>query len=64
MYLKCCNRETPMKLSFLNMVKKEDSETESSAAPAVEVHETAEASQDEAQSKGKHGKDFCCGSCS
>ncbi|GGC78573.1 CCGSCS motif protein [Marinobacter halophilus] len=53
-----------MKLSFLNMVKKEDSETESSAAPAVEVHETAEASQDEAQSKGKHGKDFCCGSCS
>ncbi|WP_303292172.1 CCGSCS motif protein [Marinobacter sp. SS5-14b] len=53
-----------MKLSFLNIVMKEDAEAESTAASAVEVHETAEASQDEAQSKGKHGENFCCGSCS
>ena len=53
-----------MKLSFLSIVMKEGTEAESTVAPAVEVHETAEASQDEAQSKGKHGEDFCCGSCS
>lgn len=53
-----------MKLTSLNIVKKEDTETESSAAPVVEVHDAAQASQDEAQNKGKHGEDFCCGSCS
>lgn len=53
-----------MKLSLLNMVMKEDAEAEPTAAPGVEVHEAVEASQDEPQNKGKHGEDFCCGSCS
>lgn len=53
-----------MSLSFLNIVKKEDTEAESAAAQGAESNENVEASQDETQSKGEHGKDFCCGSCS
>lgn len=52
-----------MSLSFLNIVKKEETETES-AAQGADTNENVEASQEEAQNKGEHGKDFCCGSCS
>lgn len=52
-----------MSLSFLNIVKKEETETES-AAQGADTTENVEASQEEAQNKGEHGKDFCCGSCS
>lgn len=57
-------RGSPMTLSFLNIVKKEDTETEPTSAQGAGSNENAEASQDEAQNKGKHGEDFCCGSCS
>lgn len=55
-----------MTLSFLNIFKKEDTESESALTQATAPHEDAEAQQDEAQKKekGKHGEDFCCGSCS
>lgn len=52
-----------MSLSFLNIVKKEETETES-ASQGAGANENVEASQEEAQNKGEHGKDFCCGSCS
>lgn len=52
-----------MSLSFLNIVKKEETETES-AAQGADANENVEANQEEAQNKGEHGKDFCCGSCS
>ncbi|MBL3558212.1 CCGSCS motif protein [Marinobacter sp. JB05H06] len=50
-------------MSFLNIVKKEETETES-ASQGAGSNENVEASQEEAQNKGEHGKDFCCGSCS
>lgn len=55
-----------MTLSFLNIFKKEDTETEPTHAQAAASNENVEAKQDEAQTKkkGKHGEDFCCGSCS
>ncbi|MDL0432659.1 CCGSCS motif protein [Marinobacter sp. TBZ242] len=53
-----------MTLSYLHIFKKEDTETESTGAQAADSNESTETSQDEAQSKGKHGEDFCCGSCS
>lgn len=53
-----------MSLSFLNIVRKEDTEAESAAAQGADANENVEATQEEAQNKGEHGKDFCCGSCS
>lgn len=53
-----------MSLSFLNIVKKEETETESAAAQGADANEKVEANQEEGQNKGEHGKDFCCGSCS
>lgn len=53
-----------MKLSLLNICKKEDTEAESTVAQVADSNENAEANQDEAQKKGTHGEDFCCGSCS
>jgi len=54
-----------MSLSYLNIFKKEDAETESTKVEAVDPSESStESSQGEADKKGKHGEDFCCGSCS
>lgn len=53
-----------MSLSFLNIFKKDDTETESTAVQGADSTENVEASEDEAPKKGKHGEDFCCGSCS
>ena len=53
-----------MSLSFLNIVKKEETETESAAAQGADANESGEVSQEEGQNKSEHGKDFCCGSCS
>lgn len=53
-----------MALSFVNVFKKEDTETESTAAQAADSNENTVVDQEEAQNKGKHGEDFCCGSCS
>jgi len=54
--------------SFVKMFKKDDKQTETKEVTEVEAVE-AEASeaagktQNDAE-KGKHGEDFCCGSCS
>lgn len=53
-----------MSLSSLNIVKKEETETESAAPQGVDANENVETSPEQAQNKGEHGKDFCCGSCS
>ncbi|WP_166253541.1 CCGSCS motif protein [Marinobacter salicampi] len=53
-----------MPLSFVNIFRKEEAEAESSAAQAVDSKESVEARQEEAQKKGKHGEDVCCGGCS
>lgn len=53
-----------MPYSFLNIFKKEDTENESTETQAADSKENAKAEQDEARKKGKHGEDFCCGSCS
>lgn len=47
-----------------NAVKKEATETESTPVQAVDANKNVEVKSDEAQVKGQHGEDFCCGSCS
>ncbi len=54
-----------MALSFLNIFKKDDKETESTTqAQEFDPKENAEASQGDAPKKGKQGEGTCCGSCS
>lgn len=53
-----------MALSFLNIFKKDDKETESTRAQEFDPKENAEASQGDIPNKGKHGEGSCCGSCS
>lgn len=53
-----------MTTPFTNAVKKEDTKADSTPAQAADSRENVEAKLDEAQENGKHGKDFCCGSCS
>lgn len=53
-----------MALSFLNIFKKDDIETESTQAQEADSKANAEASRDDSPKKGKHGEGTCCGSCS
>ncbi|WP_372963991.1 CCGSCS motif protein [Marinobacter sp.] len=53
-----------MAQSFMNIFKKESAENESAEAQSYEVKDSAKVSEEEAPENGKHGEDFCCGSCS
>lgn len=53
-----------MAMSLTKGFKKEDSDAESQVVQDATSDKNAEANQDEAEKKGKHGEDFCCGSCS
>ena len=58
------NRGVQMALSFVNIFKKEDAETESNGVEHVEASGIAETQNDEPK-KGGHGEGgTCCGSCS
>lgn len=53
-----------MALSLKKTFKKEDSDAESQVQQDATSDKDVEANQDEPEKKGKHGEDFCCGSCS
>lgn len=53
-----------MALSLRKIFKKEDSDTESQALQDAASDKDVATNQDEVEKKGKHGEDFCCGSCS
>tara|TARA_R100000353_G_scaffold122130_1_gene86818 strand:+ start:1001 stop:1177 length:177 start_codon:yes stop_codon:yes gene_type:complete len=52
-----------MALSFLNIFKKEEKETETAKVEGFDPKANAEEKKEEA-SKGGHGGGTCCGSCS